>query len=125
MVYTVGIKRRFWFGYTKYRVTKHQTQFGMTTDIGSFTLGSPRLLLTLENGDTLAVAEILNRDFVIYADFELGRKKLEAERELDRIDAEARAADEEYHREYQHFKALQAEKQKIRAVEAPVVSKQA
>lgn len=112
MVYTIGIKRKFWFGYQKFRVTAHRTQF----EIGGVELKSPRLILTLEDGATVAIADIMSRDHVVYADFEEGKKKAEKEAEEKRqaeLDKKATAEVEQFMKEFQEWKA--------QAAKAPVV----
>jgi hypothetical protein len=55
--YHIGIKRRFWFGFKKYRVTGHKTEI-----LGA---GS-RLTLNLDNGNTLAIPAIHQKMVCVY-----------------------------------------------------------
>ncbi len=57
MVYTIGIKRRFWFGFKQYSVTGHKTEI-----LGS---GS-RMNLNLANGGQLAIPAIHRKTVYVY-----------------------------------------------------------
>lgn len=92
MVYTIGIKRKFWFGFTKYLVKGHRTQF----ELQNHKLDKPRLILTLEDGSELALADVMNRDFILYSDFKDVQRKMEDERERAEWRKQTEAEQEEF-----------------------------
>lgn len=107
-VYTVGVKRRFLPGYTKYRVTAHKSQF----DLNGYSLRIPRLVLTLADGSELALPGALDRGIIIYPDFKSGLDRLESEAQekLERAEAD------EAIKLYEAFKASKQAGQQMSAV---------
>lgn len=104
MTYTIGIKRKWLPGYTKYRVTQHRTQF----NVGGKELPHPRLVLTLVNGDELAISAIDTRDFIVYVDFQREQARVRRENEIE--------TEKQLWEEFKQIKAGQSA-----APEAPVV----
>ena len=68
--YTIGVKRRFWFGYKKYLVVKHVSEGWVECGPQlERCLIAPRLVLTQVDGALVVVSNIQLRDWVIYPDF--------------------------------------------------------
>lgn len=81
----IKIKRKFWFGYTTYRVQNHfyetsldvkrkvyQQNMDTGETVETFTVEKlpirPRLVLHLTNGDFVVISNIENRDWAILPD---------------------------------------------------------
>lgn len=78
-VYTVGIKRKFWWGYKKYKVLHHQTSTYISRDELKNVLNiRPRLFLYLADGTELCVSEIESRDWKLYPDYKKVKQSQEA-----------------------------------------------
>jgi hypothetical protein len=99
MVYTVGIKRKWLPGYTKYRVTEHRTQFTMR----EHTLLRPRLILSLEDGREIAIANFLTRDFVLYQDYKTAQAALRIEQESEKLYQEEKKIEQLKDDLYDHY----------------------
>jgi len=66
MSYTLGIKRRFWPGYTKYRVTAHETDYNAN---------EIRLIIHLADGSKMVIPNMDRRVFKLYPDFSIAMQK--------------------------------------------------
>ncbi len=58
-MYKLGIKRRFWFGYTWHMIV------GVDTEV----IGSSRLILTFPDGVKIAIPNIHKRQLCIYPEY--------------------------------------------------------
>jgi hypothetical protein len=69
--YTVGVKRRFFFGFRKFKVIAHETE-------GSAGFG--RLVLTLDDGGFLVIPRLDRLAIKIYPDYRTARTLADAQK---------------------------------------------
>ena len=68
MEYTIGIKRRFWFGYTFYKVTNHFYETHIEVKQGGKIVHvpiNPRMVLETNQGQFIVISNIWARDWLI------------------------------------------------------------
>lgn len=65
MIYRIGIKRRYWFGYKVYRVIGHRTE--KITEFGESC--APRLILRITSHAQVIISQIDKRDWMIYPEY--------------------------------------------------------
>jgi len=75
--YTLGIKRKWWFGYKKYQVTAHHLEcvtvknIRIGEDIVSQMFGfKPKFILSLHNGDELSIPGFEDLNYKLYSDYD-------------------------------------------------------
>ena len=74
MVYTIGVKRRFWFGYRDYLVNSHRVE----VKIGDVKV-EPRLILDCADGSTVVIGQCDRHGYIVHADYKLERARLSKE----------------------------------------------
>lgn len=79
LVYRVGIKRKWWFGYKEYHVLHHVTStYVDRPELKNSINIKPRLFLYLTDGSEICIPEIDTKGWKVYPEYKKVKKTLEA-----------------------------------------------